>query len=89
MSVVSLSPDALKNAVDELSGNGLAESRQVALKQFLQRGFPTTRDEDWKYTDLANVVDISERWLAHLPDAPVESLDESTVREIQSKIDAS
>jgi Fe-S cluster assembly protein SufD len=89
MSVVSLPPDALKNAVDELSGNGLAESRQVALQQFLLRGFPTTRDEDWKYTDLANVVGISERWLAHLPDGPVESMDESTVREIQSRIDAS
>ena len=89
MSVVSLSPDALQRAVDELSRNSAAASRQVALQQFLQRGFPTPRDEDWKYTDLAKVVDISERWLAHAPDAAVESLDESAVREIQSTIDAS
>ena len=89
MSVVSLSPDALKRAVDELSGNGPAESRQAALQRFLERGFPTHRDEDWKYTDLAKVVDISERWLAHAPDATVESLDESAVREIQSTINAS
>ena len=24
---------------------------------------PTTRDEDWKYTDLARARDISTRWL--------------------------
>ena len=64
MSVVSLQPDTLGRAVAVLSGDGLAESRQLALQRFLQRGFPTPRDEDWKYTDLANVIDISERWLA-------------------------
>lgn len=87
MSVVSLPSDALKSAVAALSEDGLAQTRQLALQQFLQRGFPTQRDEDWKYTDLANVIDISERWLAQ--DAVHEALDESQIRDIQSSIDAS
>ncbi len=89
MSVVSLQPDALRRVVATLSGDSPAEARQQAMQQFLKRGFPTTRDEDWKYTDLADVVDISERWLAHAPDVPVETLDESQVNAIQSAIDAS
>ena len=89
MSVASLSPDALKNAVAALSGKRPSRRRQQAMQQFLQRGFPTTRDEDWKYTDLANVVDISERWLAHAANADDEPLDESAIRKIQATIDAS
>lgn len=88
MSVVSLQPDALKKAVASLSKDGTATSRQQALQQFLERGFPTRRDEDWKYTDLADVIDISERWLAHLPDAATETVDESSIREIKASIDA-
>ena len=88
MSVVSLQPDALKKAVASLSKDGAATSRQQALQQFLERGFPTRRDEDWKYTDLADVIDISERWLAHLPDAAAETVDEQHVRKIQASIEA-
>ncbi len=88
MSVVSLQPDALKKAVASLSKDGAATSRQQALQQFLERGFPTRRDEDWKYTDLADVIDISERWLAHLPNAAAETVDEQHVRDIQASIDA-
>jgi Fe-S cluster assembly protein SufD len=33
-----------------------------ALRDIVGR-FPTTRDEDWKYTDLARARDISSRWL--------------------------
>ena len=89
MSVISLQPDTLGRAVAELSGDGPAESRQLALQQFLKRGFPSPRDEDWKYTDLANVIDISERWLAHAPAVQAEALDASQVADIRSSIDAS
>jgi len=89
MSVISLQPDTLGSAVAELSGDGPAESRQLALQQFLKRGFPTPRDEDWKYTDLANVIDISERWLAHAPAVHAEALDASQIAEILSSINAS
>src|SRR5262245_29308369 len=31
----------------------LAELRRAAMERFVERGFPTTRDEDWRYTKLA------------------------------------
>ncbi|HJV84260.1 MAG TPA: Fe-S cluster assembly protein SufD [Noviherbaspirillum sp.] len=42
--------------VDLLPGAGvpwLARVRKSALDQFAQRGFPTRKDEDWKYTSVA------------------------------------
>ena len=39
--------------------NGVATDK---VREIIGR-LPTTRDEDWKYTDLARVRDISERWL--------------------------
>jgi len=89
MSVVSLQADSLGKAVAMLSGDSPAEPRQLAMQQFLKRGFPTPRDEDWKYTDLANVVNISERWLAHASALQAGALDASQLAEIQSSIDAS
>jgi Fe-S cluster assembly protein SufD len=34
----------------------LLQQRRRALEALLQRGFPTTRHEDWKYTSLAPVL---------------------------------
>ena len=31
----------------------LSELRRSAMARFVERGFPTTRDEDWRYTNLA------------------------------------
>jgi Fe-S cluster assembly protein SufD len=31
----------------------LTELRRAAIERFVERGFPTTRDEDWRYTNLA------------------------------------
>lgn len=33
----------------------LAQARSAALEQFAQRGFPTIRDEEWKYTSVAAI----------------------------------
>jgi Fe-S cluster assembly protein SufD len=63
MSVLALPDKALRTAVRELPENALAANRQAALARFLERGFPTTRLEDWKYTDLTSIADISQRWL--------------------------
>lgn len=50
----------------ELTGNGggaappwLREFRNRALEIFADRGFPTLRDEDWKYTSLAPLAALS------------------------------
>ena len=71
MTALALPDKALATAVQELPDNALAANRQAALARFLERGFPTTRLEDWKYTDLAAVADISQRWLEN--GAPVPS----------------
>ena len=48
---------------------------------------PTTRDEDWKYTDLARAKDISARWLDAGAATPVYSLAEH-IAAVTSRIDA-
>ena len=58
-----------------------------ALQAIVGR-LPTTRDEDWKYTDLARARDISARWLDADDGAPMTALDEE-INRITSSIDAS
>ncbi|MGB5256797.1 MAG: Fe-S cluster assembly protein SufD [Woeseiaceae bacterium] len=60
----SLNYDELSRFVRQLPDNGLAAVREQALTQLGRRGLPTLRDEDWKYTDLTPLVDISNRWLS-------------------------
>lgn len=48
---------------------------------------PTTRDEDWKYTDLARARDISSRWLGTGDGAPSAVL-AAEIDRITSSIDA-
>jgi hypothetical protein len=52
MTGLALPDKALASAVQALPDNSLASTRKAALARFLDRGFPTTRLEDWKYTDL-------------------------------------
>ena len=63
MTGLALPRDALTSVVRTLPDNGPALDRQAAAERFLQRGFPSTRIEDWKYTDLVPVADLSRRWL--------------------------
>lgn len=48
---------------------------------------PTTRDEDWKYTDLARARDISSRWLAAGGDTPATDFDDE-IAAITDSLDA-
>lgn len=63
MSNHGLSADALQRAVAALPAGAAATAREPGLRAFLERGAPTKRDEDWKYTDLGLVLEIGERWL--------------------------
>lgn len=69
-----------------LPEDSLADARRAALARFGERGFPTTREEDWKYTDLAHVADVHRRWLDQdeTPSLP----DRATIESVQSRIDA-
>jgi Fe-S cluster assembly protein SufD len=88
MNGLTLPGEALKRAVRKLPQDTLAGHRQAALARFLERGFPTMRMEDWKYTDLKSVADISRRWLEG---GAITARDEALVEEIDkicSTIDA-
>ena len=87
MTALALPGEALAAAVNDLPHNALAANREAALERFLERGFPTTTLEDWKYTDLAAIADISQRWLENGAPAPfAESLGER-VAEVRARID--
>ena len=87
MTALALPHKALAAAVQGLPDNALAANRQAALARFLERGFPTTRLEDWKYTDLAAVADISQRWLESGAPQPVAASVGERVAEIRAAID--
>jgi Fe-S cluster assembly protein SufD len=53
---------AFEAALEGLPGEGAWQAaRRAALEAFLAQGFPTTRDEDWKYTSLATVLERDHR----------------------------
>ena len=87
MTALVLPDKALATAVQGLPQNALASNRQAALARFLERGFPTTRLEDWKYTDLADVADISQRWLENGAPVPSAASIGARVAEIRAAID--
>jgi len=77
MTARALDRDRLRSAVLDMPRDALSDLRWQAVERFTQHGFPSTRDEDWRYTNLAVAVDISNEWLARSADddtaAPVEA----------------
>nr|MDJ0939960.1 SufD family Fe-S cluster assembly protein [Woeseiaceae bacterium] len=61
-------------------------SRDAALERFRQRGFPTPKLEDWKYTDLSSIAELGARWL-ETPAEP-EAPDHAAIEAVTSAIDA-
>ena len=53
----------LEAAVAARSGDALTGVRSAALARFLGQSLPGPKHEDWRYTNLGNVVDLSNRWL--------------------------
>ena len=86
MKATVLSLDALQAAVDRLPDNRLAPARRAALDALRKSGLPTMRHEEYKYTDLSHVIDISNRWLdgEHV-ETPATS---TSVDEASTQIDA-
>jgi Fe-S cluster assembly protein SufD len=63
MSNAFLQADLLKSAVTALPTDKLSGVRSAALARFATSGFPTTRHEDWKYTNLSAAEALSSAWL--------------------------
>ena len=72
---------AFREALERTSSAWLTELRSRAFDHFIRVGFPTVRDEDWKYTNVAPFID-------GLPAAaemrlPAEELDGSAARYLE------
>jgi Fe-S cluster assembly protein SufD len=63
MTAAAIDKDLLEQAVGQLPLDALTPARREALSRFRETGFPTPRQEDWKYTSLAPAADLSNRWL--------------------------
>ncbi len=88
MKPVTLSFEALRDAVERLPDDRLTSSRRSALAHLVEHGLPTTRNEDWKYTNLAPVIDISNRWLQQERETSPSRELETMVEQVCRSIDA-
>ncbi|MDH3416390.1 MAG: hypothetical protein OEM64_08800, partial [Gammaproteobacteria bacterium] len=83
-----LSMDALGGAVARLPDDRLTPARNAAFAHLREHGLPTKRDEDWKYTDLAPLADIGNRWLDLGADVTPQA-DASDVSDVSDRIQKS
>lgn len=88
MKTGTLSIPALRDAVEKLPDDRLAAMRLHALEKLADRGLPTPRDEDWKYTNLASVIDLSNQWLADRGQVPAAEEISSIIDLVREQIDA-
>ncbi len=63
MSTGMLQQELLEAAVSALPRDSLSAVRRAALDSFAANGLPTTKQEDWKYTNLSAVADLGNAWL--------------------------
>jgi Fe-S cluster assembly protein SufD len=85
MSAGILQQELLEAAVSALPRDKLSAVREAALASFAESGLPTTRHEDWKYTNLSTVADLGNAWLKD-PAARITSQRVETV--VTGQIDA-
>ena len=61
--MMAIAPDLLEAAVNRLPQDALTPARKSAMAYFVKSGFPTLKDEDWKYTNLSRAAEFSNVWL--------------------------
>ena len=84
----ALKIDALREAVAKMPNDRLSDARLAALQHLDDQGTPTTRHEDWKYTNLASVIDLSNQWLADGAESAAPGSDSATIDAVTSRFDA-
>ena len=63
MSGTGLQQELLEAAVTALPPDQLSTVRKAAVASLATNGFPTTKHEDWKYTNLSAAAALSNSWL--------------------------
>jgi Fe-S cluster assembly protein SufD len=80
-----LAIDAVRSVVGQMPEDNLAAARNAAVARLDENGLPGTGHEDWKYTDLTAVIDISNTWLAE--GATVSAVSDTTVATVTERFD--
>ena len=53
---------AMLPGLTSLTGNEFSSFRAAGLDQFLEKGFPTTHQEDWRFTSLRDLKALQPKW---------------------------
>jgi len=90
--MTAISHQLLETAVNRMPKDALTPARKAALKQFSKSGFPTIKDESWKYTNLSHAIELSNTWLKN---GKISSLEtkltataEQAIKKITGSVDA-
>jgi Fe-S cluster assembly protein SufD len=86
MTETAFNRELFAQAVNAMPMDVLAGLRKSAAARFAESGFPTTRLEDWRYTNLARAVSVSNTWLENAEAPPDCSSNEAA--SVRSSIDA-
>jgi Fe-S cluster assembly protein SufD len=62
---------AFNESLTQEESESLKELREKAIKYFVENGFPTPKDEEWKYTNVATAV--GNEWTVQSPKSKVQS----------------
>jgi len=87
MSGSGLQQGLLEAAVTALPQDELSAVRETAVSRFAAIGFPTTRHEDWKYTNLSAAAALSNTWLQDemaVSKAPSVAVDTEILQQIDA-----
>ncbi|MGI9204064.1 MAG: Fe-S cluster assembly protein SufD, partial [Woeseiaceae bacterium] len=92
MSSTTLNRDLFEAAVAALPADNLAPVRARAAELFSNEGFPSTKDEDWKYTNMSAATAASNDWLSEprsrvTPDVNSQRIG-GVLAELSAQIDA-
>ncbi len=80
--------DSVRRAVTALPSDRLTPVREAALAKLQEDGLPTTRNENWKYTDLSGAIDVAERALETWADHPEVDGVRPEIEVVKNSIDA-
>ncbi len=90
--MIAIAHELLEAAVRRMPEDALTPARKAALVHFATTGFPTVRDEDWKYTNLRHAVELTNTWLGNdivaSPESNLTAAAEQAVKVITESIDA-
>jgi Fe-S cluster assembly protein SufD len=86
MNPAAIDTGLLERAVSNLPDDALTPLRLDALRRFSETGFPTTRHEDWRYTNLAPMIEVSNLWLRDAASQPAEIPINDTIGKYAAKL---